>query len=596
MTETILTKYITYLANSTVDTVVTQKQTVNQTKTVFASGSQPITHSTPTFNFIPTPGVTLTFTAGSTYVIYSDLYGGLNTLVEDGDPKQHSPSCASPASTLLNWEPTATADWSYFVQTYTTNPPVRTTVGAVPLPSNLIGFLKQEPSVIANFSGSDIATCTQAPKGNLLSLFPDPHRTIPDALTMAPSRVTGTFLSTTYASTSTHVTVAGCLRCQNTDPTTGPTAVDQPSGTVTADSQPTQPPPDQSVTIGTRVFPISNGPGQQQTDTPDGQNQSPSVVVIGSQTLTPGQTTTIEGVTVVVPPNAGGSSLVIGGSTIAISPAGPTGPPVITVESNPVTANSQGQFIIGSQTLTPGGPAITDNGNTYSLAPSGSVAVINGVTTSLANAPAPTPAPVLVVNGQTVPAFVDKGTTQFVLGPGQTLTPGGVLAISGTTYSMPASGSGSVVVINGATSTLSGPVITGAPALTINGNIYAAAVVDGTTQYVLGAGTTLKPGDAVTISGTTYSLDSKGTALVINGQTSTIPRTPASNSASVTQSSSSMVSSTSSRDTGDKIASGIGQTGKKSTAGAARSMQTLGFDKWVEGLVIGAAGWLLMWL
>jgi len=374
-------------------------------------------------------------------------------------------------------------------------------------------------------------------------------------------------------------------------PDSGPTPTGDPNGPITVDGQPT---PGQSVTIGTRVFPVTPGDPVQQSNAPDGQSQGPPVVIIGSETLTPGQTKTLDGVPVVIPTDVGGSSIVIGGSTIAISPTGPTGPPVITIESKPITADPQGQFIIGSQTLIPGGPAITDDGNTYSLGPSGTVAVVNGVTTTLANAPVITPAPVLIVNGQTVSAVVDKGTTQFILGPGQTLSPGVALTISGTTYSMPASASGSVIVINGVTSTLSNPAITAA--LTINGKIYSATVQDGTTQYVLGTGITLQPGQAVTISGTTYSLDSSGTALVINGQTSTIPRLPASNSASITRSSSSFVSSTTSRNAGDKIASGIGQTSKKSTAGAAHSMQSLEFDRWVEGLVIGVAGWLLMWL
>ena len=355
------------------------------------------------------------------------------------------------------------------------------------------------------------------------------------------------------------------------------------------------PNPTPSVTIGSSVFPITTLPPVQQTDQPEGASLKRPGVVIGSETLTPGQTKTINGVPVGLPENNDGSSVVVDGKTVPISPAGPTGRPVIVVESNSITADSQGRFVIGSQTLTPGGPAITNNGNTFSLQPSGSVAVVNGVTTALAIVPAPTPAPVLVVNGQTVSASVDKGTTQFVLGPGQTLSPGAVLTVSGTTFSMPATASGSVVVINGVTSTLSAPAITAAPALTVDGKTYSATVTSGTTQYVLGVGTTLKPGDAVTVSGTTYSLDPKGTALVINGQTSTIPRLPATNSASATRSFSFQISTSSGLDVKDKAATSASQSKKKSS-GAAGLVPGLGFDKWIEGLVIGAAGWVCLWL
>jgi len=135
-----------------------------------------------------------------------------------------------------------------------------------------------------------------------------------------------------------------------------------------------------------------------------------------------------------------------------------------------------------------------------------------------------------------------------------------------------------------------GAEITAAPALTINGVTYAHTVRDGTTEYVLNDGTTLIPGSSIEIDGTTYSLDEQGTALIINDQTSTIPKLPKSNSASTTRSDS--ASTTRSRDAGDLIASGIGETSK----GVGPSTHTGGLDKWIESLVIGAAGWLTLLL
>ena len=361
------------------------------------------------------------------------------------------------------------------------------------------------------------------------------------------------------------------------------------------------PPGGQSITVGNT--PIAVGPVQSATGGP------PGGIVIGSQTLQPGQATTIGGVVVSVPP--GGSSIVVGGSnTIAINPARPTAPgnPVLTVGGTPVTAGPSGQFVFGTQTLTPGGPAITVSGTVLSLGPSGTIAIVNGATQTLGPVPgnpAITGAPLLTINGQTVAATVISGTTEFVVGPGTTLTPGGVLTVSGTVYSLPASGSGSVVVVNGVTSTLNNPgPVTVAAILTLNGQTYSATVIDGTTEVVIGPGTTLTPGGpAVTISGTTYSLGPSASFIVVNGHTSTIgPATVsasttgsgARNSTSTSSSGSSTTTTTgSSRAPGNFIASGIGVTTKPK--GGAMS-QGIGAEGFVEGLMIGVAGWLLMLL
>jgi hypothetical protein len=416
-----------------------------------------------------------------------------------------------------------------------------------------------------------------------------------------------------------------------------------------------------SVTIGGVVFPVNTPkPTQAEPDRPNDNNNNnpvPVVIIIGSETLTQGQTKTINGVPVVVPTDGGGTRIVVDGSTVPFNPATTQGLPVLVVGEGTVVANSRGEYVLGTETLKPGGPAITINGNTVSMAPNG-MAIVNGATQTIAKVPAPTGAPALtvgsqaisatvvggstvfvvapgqtlsagstlvvdgttysmptegqgstiVVNGQTsvlgagqsvitlqggrpVTAQIISGTTAYVLGPDQTLTPGGVLTISGTTYSMPTSASGSVIVVNGITSTLAaGNGITAAPELTINGVTYTHTVRDGTTEYVLNDGTTLVPGSSVVIDGTTYSLDSQGTALVINGQTSTVPKLPKSNSASTTRSASS--STTTSRDAGDLIASGIGETSK--AVGVPTHVG--GFDKWVESLVVGAAGWLVLLL
>jgi hypothetical protein len=711
VTETKLTEFITYMNNATIDTVVTSVKTVNQTKTLFQGHDQTITHTTPVFTITPMPGTYLTVDAGPTYVIYQNLYGGLDMPMKkvDQDSGEVRDTCGVNPTKLKNWEPARTEDWSYFIQTHTGEiPKAAVTDAPIRLPPGILQYLQQNLAIRSQYRGSDIATCTLRPSETTTSTRPPspfrpkptvsaaPERPepefshlpkpVPEASSLAvlpyPTIVTGTFLSTTYASTSTHVTVVGCLRagCQGTPPPPASTE-DEPKYSNNVNGAPPTPinpnvvqptdtpskpdnnvkPADQRpagvpVTIGDSTYTVRPDQPTPNPDRPNEQNQAPPAVVIGYQTLTQGESTMINGIPVVVPSDGGGTRIIVGGTTVAINNE-PTGAPVLTVGRNIVTANQQGQFIVGTETLKPGGPAITVDGSTLSLGPSGTIAIVNGVTQTLANAPFITAPPVItvgdrvisatliggttqyvlgdqtlapgnivtvdgttysipsadgriVVNGvtstltpgqalgrQSITATIKDGTTAFIFAPGQTLTPGGVLTVSGTTFSMPASASGSVIVINGVTSTLAQGPITAAAALTINGQTYSASIRDGTTEFVLGPNLTLRPGQVVTMSGTTYSLDKEGTALIINGKTSTIPKMPASNSATTT-SVSARSSTTSGRDVGEFVWSGLGGGGGGGGGSTSKAGGTTvrlgGFDKWVENLVMGIAGWAIM--
>ncbi|CAI9632188.1 unnamed protein product [Alternaria burnsii] len=727
VTETIVTEYSTYMYNNTVETVVTEERTVNQTKTVTGANGQLITRATPTFTVQPTPGVIVHLDAGPTYVIYNRLSGALDDYHEIYWPDSNLTQgyCSPTVKPLTSWQPasTKTKEWSYFIATYTGKAPESTPSGEpVPLPSKLIDHLKQDPAIQSQFRGSDIATCSYSrPPESFLRPRPTglipPAAPPPSPFPIFLSPLTGTYIATSFESTSVHVTVRGCLRCQDTatkdvaEPTMSnkiadPTPTNKPDpnqhdNDAPSPSQPDRIPDDtvkptqgggktspsvpdvvntfnhdnpsiwtngnpgatttRSVTIGGVVFPVNTPkPTQAEPDDQNGQNHNPvpPIIVIGSETLTQGQTKIINGVPVVVPSDGGGTRIVVDGSTVPFNPATTQGLPVLMVGGGVITPNSRGEYILGSATLQPGGPAITINGNTVSMEPNG-MAIVNGATQTIANVPVVTGAPVITVDDQTVSATVVGGSTVFVVAPGQTLsagstlivdgttysmpengqgstilingqtsvlgagqsvvtldggrsvtaqvvsgttayviapdqtlTPGGVLTISGTTYSMPTSASGTIIVVNGVTSTLAAPGsgITDAPALTINGVTYTHTVTGGTTEYVLNDGTTLVPGSSIEIDGTTYSLDSQGTALIINGQTSTIPKLPKSNSASTTRSSS--ASTTRSRDAGDLIASGIGETSKA----LGSSTHVGGLDKWIESLIVGAAGWLTLLL
>jgi hypothetical protein len=721
VTETIVSEFTTYMKNNaTIDTIVTSVKTVNQTRTVIQGEDQTITHTTPVFTITPMPGTYLTMDAGPTYVIYQNLYGALDSSVSSVNSRLQTTvnTCGATPTQLQKWEPVRSEDWKYFIQTYREElPEVTITNQVVPIPSGLLQYLNQNLAIRAQFNGSNIATCTFRPTSGATTstsstsstrerpLRPKPTETatkvpfppvpeiphpVPTSLAAFPiippffSFSTGTYLSTTYESTSSHVTVVGCLRkgCQDTpatptphepnvsnhvnnvpptpglpniaQPTSDPNGPNKPDNNV----KPIDPrPPGVPITIGSTTYtaiPVQQTPNP---DRPGDQNQAPPAIVIDSQTLTQGQSTIINGIPVVVPSDGGGTQIVVGGTTIAVN-NGPTGAPVLTVGRNTVTANPQGQFVVGTETLKPGGPAITVDGSTLSLAPSGAIAIVNGVTQTLAQAPIITAPPILTVGGRFVTATVIGGTTQYFVGdmtlapgnavtvdgttysipsspasglivvngitstltpgqtlgkqfitatirdgttafifaPGQTLTPGGVLVVSGTTFSMPALLSGSVIVINGKSSTLShGPVITAPAALTINGKIYTAAIRDGTTEFVLAPNVTLRPGQAVTMSGTTYSLDKEGTALVINGKTSSLPTMPKSVSASTTVVT---TSSAKARDVGNFVWSGLGgggAAGSTSKAGAS-AVRLGGLDMWVESIVVGMAGWLVLLL
>ena len=89
------------------------------------------------------------------------------------------------------------------------------------------------------------------------------------------------------------------------------------------------------------------------------------------------------------------------------------------------------RLVYGSQTLVPGGPALTVSGTVFSLPPSGTDLVVNGVT-------------------QPVP-IVPAATEALVLGS-ETLTPGGAITVSGTVLSL--APGGAAVVVGGQTELL----------------------------------------------------------------------------------------------------------------------------------------------
>lgn len=267
-----------------------------------------------------------------------------------------------------------------------------------------------------------------------------------------------------------------------------------------------------------------------------------SAVVVGSQTLQPGASAITIGSTLVsLAPSA--TAIVVDGTTSALPIVANPGSPsqsVGTVGGRPIVVDSTSAIIIGTATLTPGQPAVTIGGTVVSVASPGTAIVVGGMTSTLPQVifPAepiqtqPPPPPVLTVGSS---AFTANAATQFFLGPGQTLTPGGTATLDGTIVSL--GPSASFVVIGGTTQNLQSSAPTFRPEIVIGGTTITALPASPSGQHGLEnqannapgpsfvvSGQTLVPGHAVTVDGTTISLAPSGSFIVVNGVTSTLPQ------------------------------------------------------------------------
>ncbi|KAG9592220.1 hypothetical protein KCU77_g8255, partial [Aureobasidium melanogenum] len=269
-----------------------------------------------------------------------------------------------------------------------------------------------------------------------------------------------------------------------------------------------------------------------------------SEYIVGSQTLVPGgPAITIGRTTYSLAPSA--TAVIQNGQTQSLAPvASVSVVQKITLGSSVITANPSDGFVYASQTISAGGPAVTADGNTYSLATSGATTYIveNGVTQQPIIPQ--TAAAVLTLGNSAVTA---NSNSVFVIGS-QTLEAGSSAIVVGeTTYSLATSGSSTLVVQNGVTSPLAvpegntaagGPSIASSAEVHVTTNTLSPVITIGSgvvtqntaSEYVV-AGQTLKAGgSAVEVEGTTYSLASSASAIVVDGVTfalSVAPTSPA---------------------------------------------------------------------
>lgn len=225
--------------------------------------------------------------------------------------------------------------------------------------------------------------------------------------------------------------------------------------------------------------------------------------IVGSQTLAPGGTAiTISGTFYSLSPS--GTALQVGSSIIPLAPTAPA----ITVGSHSVTANVDGAYVVDGQNLRPGGTPIIVSGTIYSLSPSGTALQIGSSIVPLAPS-----ALAITVGGHPVTANSDGA---YVI-DGQTLRAGGSTTnVSGTVYSLFPSGTALQV----GSSTI--PLTTAKPAVTLGGQALTA---DAAGDYVIGS-QTLKPGGVpITVSGTAISLGKDGNTVVVGGKTEVLAST-----------------------------------------------------------------------
>lgn len=362
-----------------------------------------------------------------------------------------------------------------------------------------------------------------------------------------------------------------------------------PKSTPPPESSPSSSKPDPIVPS---TVPVNQPGNSQPTPIPQGSENTPSVV--NSQSPTSVQVTPIAGGTPPAPVGATtqdpkpGDTVVSPKPDVASTPEAPAGlqstslmpqvtnyPPLISTAGMVATKNSLGQYVVGSQTLTPGVPGITIDGTVVSIPPSPNNPISNEWVIPQVSPPGQD---IVVVNSLT---FSHGSGVNLVLGT-QTIAPGSpAVDISGTPISLAASGaalvagsstvpitevSASNIVLNGLTfSHGSGPnlvigtqtITPGSPAVEISGTpislaVSGTAVVAGSSTVALAApsasnivindftftqgpgsdlviGTqTITPGSpAVMVSGTPISLAVSETALIVGSSTAPYPLTTA---------------------------------------------------------------------
>ncbi|MCJ1422413.1 hypothetical protein MMC29_000293 [Sticta canariensis] len=248
---------------------------------------------------------------------------------------------------------------------------------------------------------------------------------------------------------------------------------------------------------------------------------SASEYVVDSQTIIPGAPpVTISGTPISLDQSA--SSIVIGGTTIAVTGSATPRLP-LTIDGTTILPNSASEYVIGTQTLTPGASGMMMSGIHISLVPSATAVIVGDKTVPLTPSPTITAALPLITIGNSV--ITPNAASQYVIA-GQTLVRGGpAITVSGTRISLAPSASN--VVIGGSTIPLAIAPIT-AKGLTFGGK---SIFLNSASEYVIGSQTLIPGASNIIVSGTHISLAPFATAVIVGGKTIPLTSSPTTTTA-----------------------------------------------------------------
>ncbi|MCJ1264434.1 hypothetical protein MMC22_004306 [Lobaria immixta] len=223
------------------------------------------------------------------------------------------------------------------------------------------------------------------------------------------------------------------------------------------------------VKLAKSPLPILTLPGR--IITPNSESQ----YLIGDQTLVPGSIISVSGTFISLAPS---------GSIAVALIASATPLPPLTLDGTTILPNSASEYLIGSQTLNPGAPAITISGTRISLAPSAYAVVVGSETFPITSGPTTTTSLPLITIGNSV--ITPNAASKYIIA-GQTLAPGDpAIIISGTRISILPQATG--VIVGASTERLSRPTLVGVGSTTpasLNGSASAtgpAALQGGATR------------------------------------------------------------------------------------------------------------------
>ena len=242
----------------------------------------------------------------------------------------------------------------------------------------------------------------------------------------------------------------------------------------------------------------------------------PIITLINGDTLSAGgQAAIVSGGTVALAAN---DALVVNGKT---SPLPPPPTPILTVAGQTLTPAPAG-FAIGGQSVLPGGSAVTVDGSTFSIASEGNALIVNGKTSPLPPPPPPptailtlagqtiTPAPTgFAIGGQSVlpggPAVTVDGSTFSLAsasGSNALIVNGKITPLPWTPLSVFTVGSQIFTAAPGGFEIGTQSVSPGAPAVTVDGTLISLD----SSQLIIGTSTVPLGSAAQTLDGALPSL------------------------------------------------------------------------------------------